>query len=206
MRTTARLTELGFWLGLVLWVSAIVSAGLAAAFAFPTMLEFKVVVPKFMAYEESEHWSIAAGLLMERIFTFTDMVQLVVCLVTVLSLASGYAVGARRFRQPLEMMRAICIAGAALLLAYRVLLFAPEMNRLLNLFWNAAQDGAEEMASMHRADFQAMHPTASRLYGFTLLLLLVSAAITAWLPPQSTRGPGLAAMLEDPQLLKKPMR
>lgn len=202
MSTTQRIADVAFWIGLILWVSAIITAGMSAAMAFPTMHEYEVIVPKFDAFDHSAHWSIAAGLLMERMFFVTDIVQLVVAIVVIIGLGVGYSTSARSIKHPMELMRTICIAGAALMLAYRMFLLAPEMNRDLHGYWNAAEQGNVEVAAKHRDAFQSKHPTATRLYGISMVLLLAGAAATAWSPPAPPRLARLTGGLEEPQLAK----
>jgi hypothetical protein len=206
MRMLTRLADVVFWLGLILWVSALVTAGVSAAMSFPTMREFEVLVPRFSAYDESQHWAIAAGVLMERIFTFTDMVQLVAAALVLVGLAVGYSPGGRRFRQRMEMLRIVCVLSASLLLTYRVVLLAPQMNASLQRYWHAAEHGHAELAAKHRTEFQDKHPVASRIYGIMLVLLLGAAAGTAWTPlalPPPTARPGEPV---EPDLVRKARR
>jgi len=207
MPTTSRIAEVAFWIGIVLWISALVTAGVSAAMAFPTMHEFEVVVPKFAAYDESQHWSIAAGLLMERIFWVTDLAQMFAALLVIIGLGAGYGTSGRRFKQPLEMMRTVCVLAAVALLAYRVLILAPSMNGSLQRYWHAAEHGNTELAVRHRTDFQALHPIASRVYGVMLVLLLGAVATTAWTPaaPAHPHRPTPGEPVE-PELVKKARR
>ncbi len=206
MRAAARLMDVSFWLGLIAWVSALVTAGISAAMAFPTMHEFAVEVPKFRALDASEHWSIAAGLLMERIFTLTDMIQLVAALLVIVGLVGSLALGSRRRQRISGVLRALCVLGAAGLLAYRILVLAPSMNASLHSYWNAAEAGKIDVAMRHRADFQAAHPTASRIYGVMFAMLIAGAAITAWSPPTPKVNDRAATDLQEPELVRKMRR
>ena len=201
MRALIRLAEIVFWLALIVWISAIVTAGVTAAVAFPMMREYEVVVPKFAAYDESQHWAIAAGVLLERIFTLTDMIQLAAAVIAILALVAG----ARRRSRLAELLRFFTMLAAATLLGYRVLLLAPQMNRSLHQYWDAAEQGQADTAAQYRSEFQAMHPTASRIYGIMLFMLLTSAGATAWSPPipsPAVKSDGL----QEPQLARRASR
>jgi hypothetical protein len=205
MRMAVRLVEVAFWIGLILWVSAVVTAGVSAAMAFPTMHEYHVEVPRFAAFPASEHWSIAAGLLMERMFFVTDIAQLLAGVLVLLGLGAGYALGGRLLKRPAEVLRTACVLGVIAVVAYRALALAPEMNRTLHQYWDAAQAGSTEVALERREAFQSMHPTASRLYGVSLVLLLGAAVTTAWAPPDRSdvRRAARTSDAEVPALLRK---
>lgn len=211
MRSMAPFCHAIYWLALTIWVGVLISAGVAATSTFTVLPdpELGVHLEKFSQFEapHGTHGRIAAGHVMEPIFTFVDLAQVVasaVVLVTVLMQLTIFRQHARRSAALWNIARVLCIGGALTLFTYRVLAVSPDMNRDLRAYWSAAQAGDVETADRHYAAFTANHPRASRLLNSTLLLLLASVAASAVaLGPQPVREDDNKSGLETPKLLKK---
>lgn len=211
MRSMAPFCNVIYWLALTIWVGVLISAGVAATGTFTVLPdpELGVQLEKFSKYEAplGTHGRIAAGHVMEPIFTFVDLSQVVagaLVLMTVLMQLTIFRQPTRRSVTLWNIVRVLCIGGALTLFTYRVLAVSPDMNRDLRAYWSAAQAGDGETADRHYAAFTANHPRASRLFNSTLLLLLVSVAASAVaIGPPPAREDDNKSGLETPKLLKR---
>jgi hypothetical protein len=184
-----------YWLALTVWIAILVAAGVAAASTFAILPDLGVSLAPFAAYPEAEHGRIAAGHVMEPVFAFVDVVQFGAAPVVLLMVLLQHLVFRVPSRRVLAGLRVVAIAGAAALLAYRALALAPEMNRDLRIYWEAAEAGDVVRAEEHRARFDAAHPTASRLISSTLGLLVI-----ALLASPATLAPVRGAEPDRPRL------
>lgn len=162
-----------YWLALTLWVSVLVAAGTAAATTFTVLPPTELVIPRFHDYPGEEHGRIAAGMVMEPIFTFVDIVQFATAALVLIAVALQWLVFKHGRRSLLNVLRVGAIIVAAGLLAYRAAAVTPDMNRDLRAYWDAAEAGDVETAEAHRASFDADHQGASNLFSATLALLIV---------------------------------
>lgn len=186
-----QVSVLGIWLG------ALVMTGTTAALAFPTLRGLKPTLADFAAVPGDEHWRIAAGSVMQRVFLACDVVQLIaagVALVTMgLILMSEPRHGIKTGRVWL-LARTIAVATAVMLVAYQVLVLAPRMNANLAEYYVRAREGEMEVAARARAAFDAEHPLASRLMTGTAGAVLAALVCGAWV---STRGVGGGRRADD---------
>src|SRR6185503_19649747 len=74
-RYLAAIAAVTYWLALTTWISVLVSAGVAAAAVFSVLPRMGVTIERFAGFDHAEHGRIAAGKLMEPIFTFVDIAQ-----------------------------------------------------------------------------------------------------------------------------------
>lgn len=163
---TIHLGVLGLWAGSVLMI------GVVAAIGFPTMKALRPTLPEYAAYPADEHWIIAAGAVMNKGFLASDWIGIgcaVLAVVTLLVVLLGARV---RFARPATILRTLALAGAVGVLIYSVGVLRPRMQEALHSFWEAAKVGDLARAEPQREAFDAMHPTASRLIGAQLVLVL----------------------------------
>ncbi|TVQ51288.1 MAG: hypothetical protein EA377_12860 [Phycisphaerales bacterium] len=199
-----------YWLALVIWVSVLISAGVAAMSAFTVLPEdsLGLTLDQFSAYD-LDHGRIAAGKVLEPIFTFVDVVQVAagsIALITLILMFTlfGRAYG-QEWKRPANLVRVLALLLAAGLFLVRAITVTPEMNRDLQAYWQAAEAGEVERAAALRESFDALHRRARPLFDGSLLALLVAvgASGVATLPRRfGDRAP--TSELDAPALLNKP--
>lgn len=156
------------------WAGALLLTGAAAAVAFPTMRDLAPLLPKFAAHPD-DHWSIAAGHIMRRVFSISDWAQIACALVVLATLAAElFTVGWKRLGMAWRVRGAIALV-AAQCLAYSALALAPRMNGLLDVYWEAARSGDIAAAQDAKAQFDRDHVLARRM--MTGVFALVVAAL-----------------------------
>jgi hypothetical protein len=159
-----------FWLGLVAWISALATAAVAASFAFPTLGGLDLVLRGYTLPSDADHGHLAAGILMDRIFGFLDVAEVLAAAGVVLGSLGLWATGPRR-RGLAGLWRALGVVLAVGLLGIRAVGLAPSMRGHLHAYWDAARSGDLAAAAVHRDEFRRLHPRASTLYGLTAAIL-----------------------------------
>ncbi|MDY7109734.1 MAG: hypothetical protein SYC29_13950 [Planctomycetota bacterium] len=195
-----RIVNALYWLALIVWSAALISAGVAAMNVFGTLDAMPLELQRYAAYPVDEHPRLAAGHIMEGVFFLVDVLQFIAAPITVLALIAQFVFFRVPFRRLSNILRAAALVIAAGLFAYHATMVAPEMNRELRLFWSAAEAGRIEEAAEHRRAFNACHPTADAILRLNLLLLLIAAGASAVaLTPAPDRRD---SFLEPPRLLE----
>lgn len=170
---SVHLAALGLWLGMLVMI------GMGAAIAFPTMRGLEPSLPDFAGYPE-DHWAIAAGHIMNRLFAVGDWLGLALGLVALGAIVVPMVLDARRFATHLGVLRSVATVIAVLIAVASLVLMRPGMNADLNEFWDAARAGEVARADVARTRFDAMHPKASLVLsaqaGIVFVALLLSAA------------------------------
>ncbi len=199
-----------YWLALVIWVSVLISAGVAAMSAFTVLPEesLGLTLERFAAYEP-DHGRIAAGKVLEPIFTFVDVVQVASGSVVLLMLILMFTLFGREYGQswkrPANLARMLAILLAAGLFLVRAITITPEMNRDLQAYWQAAEAGEVERAAALRESFDSLHRRARPLFDGSLLALLVAVGASAVATlPRRFGAPGQSSKLDPPALLNRP--
>lgn len=159
-----------------LCAGVIVATGVAAAIAFPTMRTLAPTLPDYAAVDE--HWMIAAGSVMIRVFSVATVIA-AVCVVIGLLSSSCELLRARHRRGV-----AVALRGGALVLLIGVMthftgFVLPRMNRAFNDFRQAAVAGEIERAEASRSAFSEDHPLASRELGAIAVLSLATSILAA---------------------------
>lgn len=160
------------------WLGALGITGGAAAIAFPTMRRLDPALPGFDAV--SDHWRIAAGSIMQRVFLLADRVQIACAVVGAAALA-GTIIAARA--GPGRSPAALRLGGLAIAvgcLGLNTLWLSPRMNTSLDEFWSEARAGRPATALTARERFDRDHPTASALLVGTAAGLVLCIAGGAW--------------------------
>lgn len=174
-----RLVNVVYWTALVLWVSALVSAGIAAMNVFGTLVDAPIAWERYAAYPGAEHGRLAAGHVMEGVFFTVDLVQFAAIPLVLLTLGAQLMGLRMPLRRPANLLRCACLVTAAGLFAYHALALAPRMNRELRAHWTAAEAGDVAAATAHRTQFNALHPVADTLLRANLVLTLIAVAASA---------------------------
>ena len=178
MSLARALTSAVFWLAITLWIGSIVAAGAAAASAFSQLPDLGITIEKFAAYDVEHHGTIAGGVVMQPIFAYGDMVQLIAGPAAVLAILIELFVFRLPWRRVSYVVRLIALAIALGLLTYRAAVLASRMNETLHAYWAAAEAGHIQQADELRNAFNADHPLASRLFSATLAALIVVVIVS----------------------------
>jgi len=174
MRTGRTLCNTVYWLALAIWLGVLIAAGVAAFATFTILPDLGLELESFRAYPSLEHGRIAAGKVMEPIFTFVDFVQIAAVTVVLIMVALQTWIFGYRVRRLFGALRVGSLVVAAGLFAFRAASLSPGMNHDLRAYWQAAEAGEREAAAAHRAAFDAAHPVASNLFSVTLSLVVVA--------------------------------
>lgn len=201
-----RLATAGWWLALGLWLSAIMTAGVAAAFVFGNLKRTGLVLPDHPV-SESLHWRYAAGRVMIDVFWIVDLMQLVAAALGLLAAAVLLvAVPPLRRRWSVRLQVAALLVAIGSFGTYAIRI-APSMNATLRAQWAAAQAGDEPEAERLRASFNDEHVLSTRLMSLSLAGVLGAglASAFAFAPVGGRAGgdgdAGGTGRLEPPALL-----
>ncbi len=189
-----------YWLALTFWIGVLIAGGVAATASFTILPKLGISLEQYQAYDLTAHGRIAAGKLMEAVFTFVDVTQLVICVLVLGLTLMQIFVFRCPIRRAANMIRMACLILAVGTFAWRALALTPEMNRELRAFWAEAEAGNVQQADQHRDAFSARHPTASRWYGSTFCLLLIVVVVSPSALADNERK--RTSMLQTPDLLR----
>ena len=208
MQSLFKLCNVVYWLALAVWLAVLVTAGVSAIAVFTTLGEMNVSLEAYALFEPDEsdvpnaHAHLAAGHVLEPVFTLVDIVQFAMIPLILITLVVQFTVFKQKIRRPANLIRTGCIVIAAGLFAFHALARAPQMNRDLQAYRDAAQHGDLTMALEHRAAFNRRHPMAEAVLNATLLLVVLATfasavAMTPALPQRRT------SELQTPHLARK---
>lgn len=191
-------------LAVVVWIGVLISAFVARGGAMSVLPDMGLTIDDFLAYDLHEHWRIAAGKLMEPVFTFADLVQFVAVLTVLATVILQCAYYRLPARSPAGGLRLLCLGLAAVLLAVRAAVIMPSMNRAMRAYWEAARLVQADAAADYRQSFEAAQSVALWMMGVTVVLLLITVAIA----PPAPAGAELnrTSRYEPPALLKDAKR
>ncbi len=178
-RSALRILDLVQASALSVCVGVVFTTGVAAAVAFPMMRNLDPSLPSFESV--SDHWLIAAGSIMARIFNIAATIEGAALIVAALALMISISIAkAPKNRIALFIRVGLLALTMAIYIHYRAVL-TPRMNGNFSSFLAAAQDHDTETAQTFREAFGADHPTSSKELGAIGLLSLLSA-ISVGLP------------------------
>ena len=163
-------------LALSAWLSALISAAIAAVNVFPTLRDMPLTLGAYPQVPASDHWRYAAGEIMEGVFFLGDLVQFVAVPIVLVTLVLQHLRTPVQ-RPRLRIARTIVIALAAALFALHATTIAPPMNRLLRAQWAAAAEGDLAAAAHAREEFQTLHVRADGILRLNLVLILAGIAL-----------------------------
>ncbi len=190
MQSYARLNNIVYWLGLLLWGASLISAAVAAMNVFPVLSNdnLPMTIERYADFPQTEHARLAASHVMEPVFTSVDLIQFVAIALVLLTLVLQVLVFGMKLRKPATAVRAICIAIAACLFGYHVTALAPVMNGQLRSWWQAAEAGDTIEAERVRATFNIYHTKADSLLKANMFIVLfaISASAVAFTPSDET--------------------
>lgn len=199
MNSYFRLNNIVYWLALIIWISALISAGVAAMNVF-TVLDadnLPLTIERYSAVDPAEHPRLAASLVMEPVFATVDLLQFAAIPLVILTLLLQFIVFRMNPRRFSNLLRIFLLTIAATVFVYHVTALARPMNAQLRQWWKANEAGDVAAAEIIRSEFNQRHQKADFLLKLNLLFLLgaAGASAVAFTPTRTTR-------LEPPRLLK----
>lgn len=185
-----KITRAVFWIALIAWISVLTAAAVAASNVFPTLKNMPMTLEEYAAFDpgvnaqgaeatESAHGMLAAGMIMEGVFTLANMVQFVAAPIVIITLLLEFGLFGVRFRRPANIIRMLCVAVAATLFAWHGFVQYPRMTSELRAYWADARAGNATEAILHETRFNQDHPLAQRLMEINLMLLVVTVIASA---------------------------
>lgn len=189
MPTGRKIAECIHLVALGLWLGSLVMTALVAARVFPTMSELGPVLPGY-GTDPADHWRIVAGHVGAFTFFSNDVIQFLCVLLAVVSLVASVWLYGLSLRRISTAIRSMLLGAAGMLVAYQLLLLAPEMNAELKAYWRAAEAGDASAADLHRDAFAALHPRATTALSTTMLAVLGCLVAGVW---SITSDPALTA-------------
>jgi hypothetical protein len=186
-----------------LWLGALILAAAAAAIIFPALKDLDPSLAAFSKYQ-GPHWVLAGGRIGARVFMVLDVVQVACVLIAGLTLAIAVSRLGLSVQRVSTFVRVALVLGLVAILAYRLALLEPSMQKSLRSYWAAAAEGDNGAAARYRAEFDAGHPQETRLLGATAALVAAAGVGAFWSMGRSGTSPGTAAAteLEEPALLR----
>src|SRR5690606_27508887 len=130
MRAMAILIDTIHWLALTLWTAALAAAGVAAVGAFSMLPRIGLQMPAFRTYLEAQgdnvsagSGRIAAGMMMEPIFSATDFAQIALAAITLITLGIQVTVFQHRWplNRPSNALRSLCVIVATALVSFHTI-------------------------------------------------------------------------------------
>lgn len=179
MPTGRKIAECIHLVALGLWLGSLVMTAIVAARVFPTMSRLGPVLPDFQT-DPADHWRIVAGHVGEFAFFSNDVIQFLGVLLATVSLVASVWLYKLSLRRISTAIRSMLLGAAGMLVAYQIMLLAPEMNAELKAFWAAARAGDEQAAALHRNNFAALHPRATATLSATMLAVLGCMVAGVW--------------------------
>jgi hypothetical protein len=168
---TVHLAALGVWLG------AIGIAGAAAAVAFPTMRALDPTLGAYAAFP-GEHWPIAAGEVMFKVFQISDLVALACLVLAAGSLVAALVAGGLSGRRLSSRLRLAMMLALLLVQCWAMFVLMPRMAHNAGEFWSAARAGDEMKAGEYRVRFSDDHPKSRRVSETLIVFILISMVAT----------------------------
>lgn len=196
MRTIRTICELVHLTALGTASGALLMTGAAAAIAFPAMKSLAPVLPEFKV-DAAQHWSIAAGSVMNRIFGFADAVLLGTAIAAISTLLVVVIVSRRSLASPSGVLRSAAIVALASTVGFGWLGLRPRIQDNLSAYWSAAREGRTDDAARFKAAFDADHPRASMLLTMQFALCVSALGFGGW-NALTARGPEPTAKDERP--------
>lgn len=174
--TLTKITNAVYWLLLSAWFGCLAMTGIVAMIAFSTARELDYRIPSFSRYA-GDHWPVAAGQIMNKVFLVNDGVQLVALIgLIAIMVLQVTKMGMPRHRVA-NAVRALCLFLLLCSTSYYLLVLSTRMNANLTEFWTRASAG--EDGSSFKIAFDADHLTAENILKFNLVVLLILVPASA---------------------------
>jgi hypothetical protein len=170
---------------LAVWFGVLVMTGSSAAIIFPDMRTLDPTLGTYPAYT-GDHATLAAGHIASRLFVIADFTGFAMLFLATCGLGVWMAKMARRRRGLAGVRGAIWLLLVGTM-GYQIFFLSPAMSSELLSYWDAARQGLNDSAEVHRLAFAEMHPTASRVMGGLALLTLCGLVSGLW--SLTTDGP-----------------
>ena len=166
----------GVALGLA--AGAVVTIGVVAAIAFPTMRDLNPTLPGLEGLDD--HWMLAAGMILTQGFNATSTI-VGVCLAVASIAFVSEVFFAPRPRQKLALaLRLITLLALLAVFAHNWGVVQPRMNTNFQNLFASARSGDFDAARTFRAAFDADHPAAGRELGAIAILSFAGAILSGF--------------------------
>lgn len=176
VRTVCELVHLG---ALGIGAGALAMTGAAAAIAFPTMKSLSPVLPGFKV-DEAQHWSIAAGSVMNRVFGVADVILLGAVIAAAITLSGVAFIARRGIASMTGVLRCVAVVALCGAVGFGWFGLRPRMQGNLESYWSAAREARVEDAAKFKAAFDADHPRASMLLTMQFALCMTALGFGGW--------------------------
>lgn len=157
------------------WCGVIVAMGAMAAVIFPEMKHLGPSLPAYASYP-GDHWKLAAGQVMNRVFMIGDWVGAGAAAIGLVTWLVAAPAGRGR---ALTIVRGLAVVASAAISAASLGWLHREMGAELASYTSAAAAGDIAVAEAHRARFDEFHPVASGLMKAQLAAVLVAVIAAA---------------------------
>ncbi len=170
--------------------------GLVAGVLFPTMHSLNPSLPAYSQYTGA-HWSLAAGVIAERIFDIGFVVvaiAIALCwsAVIVLMLCTKYL-------GRLPMLRATVLLVTTIVFLFQIGFVGPQMRASGIEYRQAALAGDHATAAKAKARFDSLHPVATNLIISSTMGMLALFVYSSWAATRGMTCVGSTPGLERPE-------
>jgi hypothetical protein len=199
MNSYFRLNNIVYWLALIVWISALISAGVSAMNVFTVLDQdnLPLQIDRYGGFPVEEHPRLAASHVMEPVFATVDLLQFAAVPLMLTTLVLQFAVFKMSARRISNMLRIFLLVVAATGFTYHAVALAPPMNSLLRQWWTAAEAGDVAGSEAIRRQFDQWHGKADLILRLNLFFLLGAAGASA-----VAFTPVTDRKFEQPRLLK----
>ena len=179
MRTTRIILETINALALGIWAGMLVFVGIAAALTFPMMKELDPTLPAYALYE-GQHWRIAAGSVMNPLFSAVGTIGMVALFIAAAVFALRIVTWKRGIGWFPIVTRTVLFIGLCFVQCVTHFGLWRQMDQLFRMFSQGAQEGDVYFAEDALAKFNLLHPIATPMMS-VLLFLIVAYLIVSLL-------------------------
>lgn len=177
-----KVTNSLYWILVAIWFGALVMTGTVAAIIFPALKSLDVNIPSYsQAGYTVDHWAIAAGHVMERVFFAYDLIQILSCTGIVVFTVCHFVIFKLPFRKCVNIIRWVSLSLLVVTVCWNTFVVAPRMNHNLRQHWDYALQGDVDNAIIHKEAFNSDHPQARFLMEcnvFLLATLIIASAFS----------------------------
>lgn len=204
MQSWFKLCNLVYWLALAVWLGALMTGGIAAAFVFGTLPDLGVELARYAGFytaDPAAHANLAAGHIMERVFTATAFIQVGAVVLAILTMLCQFVFFQVSLRRASNFVRGLTLSAAAIIFGFYFFGQAPRFNAALRSYWRAAEAGDLNAADAHKQALDALHPRMELAIQFQLICVIAGVAGSA-VALTPTLRPKRETALEKPRLAK----
>jgi hypothetical protein len=192
-------------LALGMWLGTLGLAGATAGRTFVVMRHLDPALPGYAAFT-GEHWSLAAGQVVQPMFVMVEIVQFAAMLIVGFTFVIAAAKFDLSLRRLSTFVRAFVLLFLIAVLSYRFFVLGPGMMQSLTTYWGAAGAGDTQRALEYKSIFDSAHALDRRLMMGTLLLVIGAIGAAGWSildTGPERQHPSRERELEEPLLARR---